>query len=51
MGDAENRVDSIRVRKLNSVSNRTHTFCYFKGAVYLLVNLAPGPLDSSNCKE
>ena len=33
MGDAENRVDSIRVRKLNSVSNRTDTFCYFKGAV------------------
>ena len=33
MGNAENRVDSIRVRKLNSVGNRTDMFCYFKGSV------------------
>ena len=33
MGDAENRVDSIRVRKLNSIGNRTDTFCYFKGSI------------------
>ena len=33
MSNAENRVDSIRVRKSNSVGNRTDIFCYFKGSV------------------